>query len=84
MIKSHILAVNTPQRVEVPKGSSISIDAPQRQKHGRPIDAKYKNPRKIKSNKETMSLLEPLEEDLLEDENLNTFACAPNNHNIGI
>ena len=28
--KSHIPAVNTPQRVEVPKGSSISIDAPQR------------------------------------------------------
>ena len=27
--KSHILVVNTPQRVEVPKGSSISTDAPQ-------------------------------------------------------
>ena len=27
--KSHIPTVNTPQRVEVPKGSSIFIDAPQ-------------------------------------------------------
>ena len=84
MIKSHIPAVNTPQRVEVPKGSSISIDASQRQKLGRPIGVKYKNPRKTKSNKETLSLLESLEKDRPEDDNPSTFACALNNHNIGI
>ena len=82
--KSHILAVNTQQRVEVPKGSSISINAPQRQKCGRPIGTKDKNPQKTKSNKETMSLLEPIEEDRPEDENPNTFTLAPNNHNTGI
>ena len=79
--KSHIPAINTPQRVEVPKGSSISIDAPQCQKHGRPIGAKNKNPRKTKSNKETMSLPESLDENCLEDNNPSTFAHAPNNHN---
>ena len=84
MTKSHIYAVSTPQKVEVPKGSSISIDASQRQKSGRPIGAKYKNKRKTKSNKETMSLLEPLEEDRPKDDNSSTFACAPNNHNNGI
>ena len=84
MTKSHIPIVNTPQRVEVPKGSSISIDAPQRQKPGRSIDAKFKNPRKEKSNKETLSLLEPLEEDCLEDDNPSTFARGPNNHNTRI
>ena len=31
-----------------------------------------------------MSLLEPLEEDCPEDENPNTFARAPNNHNTRI
>ena len=75
--KSHISAVNTPQRVEVPKGSSISIDAPQFQKRGRSIDAKDKNLRKTKSNK-------PPEEDRPEDDNPNTFAHASNNHNAGI
>ena len=82
--KSHIFAVNTPQRVEVPKGSSISINAPQRHKHGRPIGGKDKNPRKTKSNKETLSLLEHPKEDCLEDENPSTFSHALNNHNIGI
>ena len=84
MIKYHIPAINTPQRVEVPKGSSIFVDAPQRHKRREPIDAKDKNPQKTKYNKETMSLLEPLEEDCLEDENPSTFAHAPNNHNVGI
>ena len=70
--------------MEVPKGSSISTDAPQRQKRGRPIGAKDKNPWKTKSNKETLSLLEPLEEDRIEDNNPSTFSCAPNNHNTGI
>ena len=84
VIKSHILVVNTPQRVEVPKGSSISIDAPKFQKCGRPIDAKDKNLRKTKSNKETLSLLESLEDDRPKDENPSTFARAPNNHNTGI
>ena len=84
MTKSHIPAINTPQRVEVPKGSSISIDVPQRQKRGSPIGEKDKNPWKEKSNKEILSLLEPLEEDRPEDDNPSTFACAPNNHNIGI
>ena len=60
MTKYHIPAVNTPQIVEVPKGSSIFIDAPQRQKCGRPIGAKDKNPYKTKYNKEILSLLEPL------------------------
>ena len=45
---------------------------------------KYKNPQKTKSNKETMSLLESLEEDCPEDDNPSTFACALNNHNTGI
>ena len=84
MTKSHIPAINTPQRVEVPKGSSISIDASQSQKRGRPIGTKDKNPRKTKSNKETLLLLEPLEEDHLEDKNPSTFARAPNNHNTRI
>ena len=70
--------------MEAPKGSSISIDAPQHQKRGRPIGAKDKNPQKTKSNKETLSLPEPLEEDHPEDDNPSTFACAPNNHNTGI
>ena len=83
-IKSHIPVVNTPQRVEVPKGSSISIDAPQRQKRVRLRGEKDKNPQKIKSNKETLSLLEPLKEDRHEDDNPRTFAHAPNNHNAGI
>ena len=78
VIKSHILVVNTPQRVE------ISIDAPQLQKRGRPISAKDKNQRKTKSNKETLSLLEPLEENRHEDDNPSTFAHALNNHNTGI
>ena len=82
--KSHIPAVNTQQGVEVPKASSIFIDAPQRQKSGRPIGTKDKNPQKTKSNKETLSLLEPLEEDRSKDENPSTFALAPNNHNTGI
>ena len=84
MTKSHILVVNTLQRVEVPKGSSISIDALQRKKHGRPIGVKDKNPWKTKSNKETLSLLKPPKEDRPEDDNLNTFSCAPNNHNARI
>ena len=70
--------------MKVPKGSSISINAPQCQKHERPISAKDKNPRKTKSNKEILSLLESLEEDHPEDDNLSTFAHAPNNHNTGI
>ena len=70
--------------MEAPKGSSISIDAPQCQKRGRPIGAKDKNLYKTKSNKETLSLPEPLEEDHLEDDNPNTFARAPNNHNTRI
>ena len=70
--------------MEVPKGSSISIDAPQLQKRGRHIGAKDKNSLKTKSNKEIMSLLEPLEEDCLEDDNPSTFARAPNNHNTEI
>ena len=37
-----------------------------------------------KSNEETLSLLEPPEEDRPEDDNPNTFACASNNHNVGI
>ena len=82
--KSHIPVVNTPQRGELPKGLSISTDAPQCQKCGRPIDAKDKNSWKTKSNKETLSLLEPLEEDRPEDDNPSTFACASNNHNVGI
>ena len=84
MTKCHIPTVNTPQRVEVPKGSSISVDAPQLQKRGRPISVKDKNPRKTKSNKEILSLLEPPEEDRPKDDNPNTFARAPNNHNVGI
>ena len=68
----------------VPKGSSISTDAPQWQKRGRPIGAKDKNPRKTKSNKETLSLLEPLDEDRTEDNNPSTFSHAPNNHNTRI
>ena len=84
MIKSHIPVVNITQRVEVPKGSSISIDASQHQKHGRPISVKDKNLRKTKSNKETLSLLEPLEEDRPEDDNSSTFARDPNNHNTGL
>ena len=36
------------------------------------------------NNKETLSLLEPLEEDCPEDDNSNTFARALNNHNTGI
>ena len=70
--------------MEVPKGSSISTDAPQRQKRGRPISAKDKNPWKTKSNKETLSLPEPLEEDRMEENNPSTFARALNNHNTGI
>ena len=70
--------------MEVPKGSSTSIDALQRHKRGRSIDAKFKNLRKAKSNKETLSLLEPLEEDCLEDGNPSTFARGPNNHNTRI
>ena len=70
--------------MEVPKGSSISIDAPQRQKRGRFIGAKDKNPRKTKSNKETLSLLELLEEDRPEDDNPSTFSRAPNNKKIRI
>ena len=84
MTESHIPPVNTPQIVEVPKGSSISVGAPQRQKRGRPIGAKDKNPQKTKSNKETMLLLKPPKEDCLEDYNPSTFAHAPNNHNVGI
>ena len=84
VIKSRIPAINTPQRVEVPKGSSISIDAPQRHKGVRPIGEKDKNPRKTKSSKETLSLMEPLKEDRHEDDNPRTFARAPNNHNAGI
>ena len=84
MTKSHIPVVNTPQRVEVPKGSSISIDTPQRQKRGRPISEKDKNLQKTKSNKETLSVLEPLKEDCPEDDNPSTFARAPNNHNTRI
>ena len=45
--KSHILVVNIPQIVEVPKGSSISI----RQKRERSIGVKDKNSWKTKSNK---------------------------------
>ena len=45
---------------------------------------KDKNPRKTKSNKETLPLLEPLEEDRPEDDNPSTFARAPNNHSTGI
>ena len=82
--KSHIPIVNTPQRVEVLKGSSGSIDVPQHQKLGRPISVKNKNLRKTKFNKETLSLLEPPEEDHPEDENPSTFARALNNHNAGI
>ena len=70
--------------MEVLKGSNISINAPQCQKLGRPIGAKYKNMWKTKSKKETLSLLEPLEEDCPEGDNLSTFACALNNHNNGI
>ena len=81
MTKSHILVVNTPQRVEVHKGSSISVNAPQHQKRGRPIGAKDKNLWKTKSNKETLSLLEPPEEDCPEDNNPSTFARVLNNHN---
>ena len=36
------------------------------------------------SNKEALSLLEPPEEDLPEDNNPNTFTRALNNHNVGI
>ena len=84
MTKSHIPTVNTPQRVEVPKGSSGSINVPQRQKLGRPISVKDKNLRKTKFNKETISLLEPPEEDHPEDNNPITFARALNNHKTGI
>ena len=70
--------------MEVPKGSSISFDAPQCQKHGRLIGLKDKNLWKTKSNKETPSLLEPPEEDHLEQDNPSTFASALNNHNAGI
>ena len=76
MTKSHIPYVNTPQ--------SISINAPQFQNNGRPIGEKDKNPWKTKSNKKTLSLLEPLEEDRHEEDNPSTCAPAPNNHNTGI
>ena len=45
---------------------------------------KDKNPWKTKSNKKTLSLLKPLEEDRHEDINPSTCAYAPNNHNTGI
>ena len=45
---------------------------------------KDKNMRATKSNKETLSLLEPPEEDRPKDDNPNTFAHAPNNHNAWI
>ena len=47
--KSHILAVNVPIRIDVPKGPSTSVIASKSQirlKRGRPLSSKDKNPTK--------------------------------------
>jgi hypothetical protein len=52
IVKSHIPAANTPAKIEVPVGQSINIAANEskvRLKHGRPIGAKDKIPRKRKA-----------------------------------
>jgi hypothetical protein len=49
MIKSHILAVNAPCRIEIPEGKKSNIVAKEsipRLKRERPFGAKEKNPRK--------------------------------------
>lgn len=47
--KSHIPAVNTPARIEIPKQNDIASTSKARQKRGRPIGSKDKNPRKRKA-----------------------------------
>jgi hypothetical protein len=52
IIKSHIPAANTPAKIEVPVGQLINTTANEskaRLKHGRPIGAKNKIPRKRKT-----------------------------------
>jgi hypothetical protein len=52
IVKFHISAANTPTKIEVPVGQSINIAANEskaRLKHGRPIGAKDKIPRKRKA-----------------------------------
>ena len=47
--KSHILVVNVPIRIDIPKGPSTSVIASESQirlKRGRPLGSKDKNPRK--------------------------------------
>jgi len=49
VVKSHIPAVNTPFRIEIPKGNKATITANEsipHLKHRRPVGAKEKNPRK--------------------------------------
>ena len=49
VIKSHISIVNALTRVIVPVDNKRPIKLKTCQKHGRPIEAKDKNPEKIKS-----------------------------------
>ena len=51
MTKSYILATNTSARIEIPKGQSkneVSNESKTRQKYGRTIGSKNKNPQKRK------------------------------------
>ena len=53
IVKSHILAANTPTKIEVPVGQSINTVANEskaRLKRGRPIGANDKIPRKRKAH----------------------------------
>ena len=51
IVKSHIPAVNTPARIEVPVGQSVNIATNESKPHlkrGRPVSVKDKIPRKRK------------------------------------
>jgi hypothetical protein len=61
IVKSHILAANTPAKIEVPVGQLINIatnESKARLKHGRPIGAKDKIPWKRKAQGNGISALE--------------------------
>ena len=49
--KSYIPVENTPIRINVPEGPSITNESKVRMKHGRPVGSKDKNPRKKREKK---------------------------------
>ena len=72
VIKSHIPTANAPERVVVPINDEKPVELETRQRCGRPIGAKDKNPWKRKA----VSLRESPEEKPLEEDDFSQIAIA--------